>query len=116
MIGWSCTNTPKPSSPGTSSHVITPSTPGICSASHVSIDTIRACGCGERSTAMCSMPGITMSPAYLNAPDTLLGASMRRTLAPMKRPSCASASASALAGMRPLSTSRASSTASKIFW
>ena len=63
---------------------------------------MRACACGERSTAMCSMCGITMSPAYLSAPDTLLGASMRRTLAPMKAPSAGSSSASALAGRRPL--------------
>ncbi len=45
----------------------------MASASDVSIETTRACACGERSTAMCSMPGITMSPAYLSAPDTLLG-------------------------------------------
>ena len=35
---------------------MTPSTPGMASAAEVSIDTMRACGCGERSTAMCSMP------------------------------------------------------------
>ncbi len=103
MTGWSCTNTPKPSTPGTSAQVMTPSTPGIASASR-GVDARRCARAraAMRSTAMCSMCGITMSPAYFSAPDTLLGASRRRTLAPMKAPSAGSSSASALAGRRPL--------------
>ena len=37
--------------------VSTACTPGRARAAAVSIDTIRACACGERSTAACSMPG-----------------------------------------------------------
>jgi hypothetical protein len=33
-----------------SSPVSTPSTPGICRAARVSIERMRACACGERST------------------------------------------------------------------
>ena len=47
-------------------------------------------------------------------PDTLLGASMRRTALPMTA-SSVSVSINAVAGRRPFWTSRASSTASKIF-
>ncbi len=50
------------------------------------METMRACACGERSTCTCSMSGITMSPAYLSRPETLLGASTRRTALPMKSP------------------------------
>src|SRR5882724_11340538 len=32
MMGWSCTNTPKPSCPGTSALVMTPSTPSAAEA------------------------------------------------------------------------------------
>ena len=95
---------------------MTPSTPSMASAAEVSIETMRAWACGERSTWTCSMPGMIMSPAYLRRPDTLLGVSMRRTFLPMKSPCSASISASAVAGRRPFCTSRASSTASKIFW
>jgi hypothetical protein len=63
-----------------------------------------------------TMPGMVMSPAYFKRPDTLLGASMRRTLLPITSPSAVSVSRSAAAGSRPFCTSRANSTASKIFW
>ena len=71
--------------------------------------------CGGAQCGICT-PGIVMSPAYLSAPDTFDGASIRRTLTPMKRPSSASASSSADAGSTPRPMSRAISTASTIFW
>jgi len=41
--------------------VITACTPGAALASAVSIRTILACGCGLRSTAACSVPGVIRS-------------------------------------------------------
>jgi hypothetical protein len=45
----------------TSSAVNTPWTPGALLAASASIETIFACASGERTIAMCSMPGTTMS-------------------------------------------------------
>ena len=41
--------------------VTTATTPGSASAWLASIETMRACGCGLRSTLACSMPGMAMS-------------------------------------------------------
>jgi hypothetical protein len=41
--------------------VITACTPSSAAAAAVSIETIRACACGLRSTAACSIPGRTRS-------------------------------------------------------
>ena len=46
---------------GTSAAVSTAWTPGRSRARFVSIDTRRACACGERSTAAWSMPGTRTS-------------------------------------------------------
>jgi hypothetical protein len=50
-------------STGISRPVTTACTPGIASAALVSIDKMRACGCGERRILPCSIPGSTMSSA-----------------------------------------------------
>ena len=50
-------------STGMSRPVTTACTPGIASASDASIETMRACGCGERRIFACSMPGRAMSSA-----------------------------------------------------
>ena len=49
---------------GTSSQVYTRCTPGTASAAVLSIDTMRACACGECSTFRCSMPSISVSIVY----------------------------------------------------
>jgi hypothetical protein len=54
--GWSWTSRPKVFFPGTSAWVNTALTPGASSAADVSIDTIRAEGCGLRSVAPHSIP------------------------------------------------------------
>jgi hypothetical protein len=48
---------------GMSRPVITACTPGSASAREASIETIRACACGERSVLACSIPGSAMSSA-----------------------------------------------------
>ena len=48
-------------SPASSSPVNTATTPGAALASDVSIEVIVACASGERTTAMCSIPGRAMS-------------------------------------------------------
>ncbi len=61
------------------------------------------------------MLGAKRSAAYLMAPVTLAGASSRRVECPMKVEAGA-CSCSASAPQLPFITSRASSTASTIFW
>jgi hypothetical protein len=43
----------------TSSRVITAATPFAARAALASMDLMMACGCGERSTAACSVAGVT---------------------------------------------------------
>ena len=57
--------------PGTSSAVSTAWTPGIASAGDVSIDTMRAYGCGDRSVAPHTAPSIGRSDEKANVPATL---------------------------------------------
>ena len=48
MTGWSLTKTPNAVlTRHVRAQVMTPSTPSIASAAEVSIDTMRACACGE---------------------------------------------------------------------
>src|SRR4051812_22949459 len=54
-------------------------TPGAAFASVMSIETMRACGCGERTTLAKSIPGRLMSKLYLARPVTLSGPSRRLT-------------------------------------
>src|SRR3954470_12039157 len=54
-------------------------TPGAAFASVMSIETMRACGCGERTTRAKSIPGRLMSKLYLARPVTLSGPSRRLT-------------------------------------
>ena len=58
--------------------VMTAFTPGSAAAFEVSIDLIRACGCGLRSTLPQIMPGIWVSAAYAARPVTLSRPSGRR--------------------------------------
>jgi hypothetical protein len=53
---------------GISAPVTTACTPSIDSASDVSIETIRAWGCGDRRIFPCSIPGRTMSSVYCARP------------------------------------------------
>ena len=73
--GRSAVPRPCPASPGTSSCVTTTRTPGISTACLVSIDRIRARGCGERSTAAHSSPSAHRSAAYGKVPSVLADAS-----------------------------------------
>ena len=97
------------SAPGTSSCVSTACTPGIVTASAMSIATIRACACGLRSVWPQSIPGTIRSLAYANSPFTFGGASTRATSSPTL-PTCERA-LGAVCVMR----AAASRTASKIF-
>jgi hypothetical protein len=63
--------------------VTTALTPGNASASDVSIETMRACACGLRSTAPWSMPGSEKSAPKLARPVTLSAPSCRIGLVPM---------------------------------
>ncbi len=74
---WSLFMSPKSSSFGRSSCVSTARTPGSARALVVSIDRIRACGCGLRSVAPCSIPCRQRSLAYSNSPFTFGGPSGR---------------------------------------
>lgn len=67
--GRSAVPRPCPASPGTSSCVTTTRTPGISTACRVSMDRIRARGCGERSTAAHSSPSAHRSAAYGKVPS-----------------------------------------------
>src|SRR5713226_3883750 len=80
--GWSCTSSPKVFLPGTSTWVSTAHTPGASTAADVSIETIRACGCGLRSVAPHSIPSRRRSLAYSNSPFTFGTPSTRRTDSP----------------------------------
>src|SRR5256884_220827 len=80
--GWSCASRPKVVLPGTSAWVSTGRTPGAVSAAVVSIETIRAWGCGLRSVAPHSIPSRWRSLAYSNSPFTLGTPSTRRTDSP----------------------------------
>src|SRR6185436_9243609 len=68
---------------GRSLPVMTAFTPGRASAAEVSIDLIRACACGLRSTLPCSIPGRLMSAPYLARPVTLSTPSWRIGRVPM---------------------------------
>ena len=57
-------------------------TPGAFCAALRSIDTTRACGCGERRMRPYSRPGRLMSYAYFAAPVTFAGPSSRLTRVP----------------------------------
>src|SRR5688572_21345222 len=57
-------------------------TPGWFSALAVSMAFMSACGCGERSSFMCSMRGRTMSSAKRVCPVTLARPSTRRRALP----------------------------------
>src|SRR5262245_26057634 len=57
--------------------VYTATTPGTLAARLVSIDLMRACAYGERTTARCAMPGRTMSSVYLAWPVMSRGSSRR---------------------------------------
>src|ERR1700733_7050643 len=60
-------------------------TPGIFSASALSMETTLACACGQRRIIACNMPGRLMSKLYLARPVDLSGPSSRGTLVPMIR-------------------------------
>ncbi len=71
FIGPSPTNASSEGMSGKSAAVTTAFTPGSFSALRASIDTMRACACGERFTLPHSMPGITMSAPNMARPVTL---------------------------------------------
>lgn len=73
--GRSTTRRPYVVSPGMSSCVMTVRTPVISTAAEVSMDRIRACGCGERRTAAQSRPSAQRSAAYGKVPSVLARAS-----------------------------------------
>src|SRR5204862_4123147 len=66
--------------------VKTPRTPGIARAAAVSMPSIAACPCGERSTMPCSWPGMSMSSTKRPCPVRNRQSSSRRS----ERPICAS--------------------------
>ena len=70
-----------------SSAVTTHLTPGMASASDVSMEIIRAWCCVDRSNLACSIPSICKSPAYIASPLTVAGLSNRATLPPTALPS-----------------------------
>src|SRR4051794_27506600 len=57
-------------------------TPARASAGRTSTERSRACACGLRSTAMCSIPGKRRSSTNAASPRSSRGSSVRRTLAP----------------------------------
>src|ERR1700694_1483349 len=59
-------------------------TPGIFSAALMSMLTIFACACGQRSILAYSTPGRLRSYAYFARPETLKGPSMREMRLPIK--------------------------------
>src|SRR6478735_4133544 len=61
----------------------TASTPSRGRASAQSTDLISACGCGERSTAACSMPGGLRSLVNVALPVSSAGSSRRLTSRPI---------------------------------
>ena len=73
---------------GTSSHVYTRCTPGTASAADLSIETMRACACGECSTFRCSIPSISVSIVYSARPVTTPVPAGAPTLAPTASPGC----------------------------
>src|SRR5262249_39860268 len=64
-------------SPARVSPVITARTLGCASAALVSMETIRACACGLRSTAPCSIPGSCTSSTYRPRPRMNRASSLR---------------------------------------
>ncbi len=100
--------------PGTSSWVTTACTPGISRAWVVSMDAIRACGCGERSTAAHSRPSAHRSAAYGKVPSVWarVSAAGRETPSPrggasvpaassVVRAACTVAASLLMPGLRP---------------
>ena len=74
FIGPSPTNASSDGMSGKSSAVTTARTPGSFSAFDASIDTMRACACGERFTLPHSMPGHHHVGAELRATGDLVDA------------------------------------------
>ena len=72
-----------PVSCAASSPVITAATPGSASAARLSIDLMRACACGLRSTAACAMFGSAMSSMKRPRPARKRGSSLRSMRVPM---------------------------------
>src|SRR5689334_1626299 len=72
-----------PNEAGKSLPVRTRCTPAYATARETSIDSMNACGCGERSSFMCSMRGSTTSSAKRVSPVTLARPSTRRRGLPM---------------------------------
>src|SRR5256885_1908727 len=67
-----------PNDVGKSLPVRTRCTPGCALARDTSVDSMSACGCGERSSFICSMRGRTRSSAKRVCPVTLARPSTRR--------------------------------------
>ena len=82
FIGPSPTNASSDGICGKSLEVTTARTPGSFSALLVSIETIFACACGERSTLPHSMPAIFMSAPNWARPVTFSTPSGRIGLVP----------------------------------
>src|SRR3954467_11060881 len=72
-----------PNEAGKSLPVSTRGTPPEAAARETSIDSMSACGCGERSIFMCSIRGSTTSSAKRVRPVTLARPSTRRRGLPM---------------------------------
>src|SRR5580765_7540886 len=72
-----------PNEAGKSLPVSTRCTPAYAAARETSIDSLSACGWGERSIFMCSMRGSTTSSAKRVRPVTLARPSTRRRALPM---------------------------------
>src|SRR3954465_1465014 len=72
-----------PNEAGKSLPVRTRCTPAYAAAREPSIDSMSACGCGERSIFMCSIRGSTTSSAKRVSPVTLARPSTRRRGLPM---------------------------------
>src|SRR5262249_15068131 len=82
-----------------SSPVTTANTPARARARLVSMRAMRACGCGLRSTAACSIPGSFTSSVYVARPARSFGSSRRGTSLPIQR-RCAMAMAISSASRR----------------
>ena len=80
--GWSLEIRPYVNFPGTSSAVIIACTPAMRRALVVSIDVIRAYGCGERRVAPHNMFSARISDEKENSPVTFATPSGRRALVP----------------------------------
>src|SRR3974390_3269847 len=80
----SCGMAPSPSA-AQSVPVYTPSTPGIASALALSIERMRACGCGERTIAAQAWPSKLKSSVNCPFPTTSRASSVRGMGCPRKR-------------------------------